>query len=135
MRSALVVGEVALSVILLIGAALLIRSYRALVGIDLGFDTQGIVSARLSLPESKYADRARRGAFYETLLPRIAALPGVVSVGSAQGIPFSGWNVQSSVSIEGRAAPKQGEELVIHYQNVSPASSTPWASRSFADGG
>src|SRR6185437_13956898 len=102
LRSALVVTELALSVMLLAGAMLLIRSYRALEGTDLGFDEQGILSMRISLPNSAYAAPARRAAFYRQLFDRIAALPGVQVVGSAQGIPFSGWNVQASMSIEGQ---------------------------------
>ena len=120
LRSALVVGEVALSLMLMVGATLLVRSYRALEGTNLGFDQPGILSFRLALPLAKYPQRAQREAFYSQLLQRIRALPGVEAVGSAQGIPFSGWNVQAEMSIEGHAPWKRGEELVVHYQWTSP---------------
>jgi putative ABC transport system permease protein len=120
LRRALVVTELALSVMLLAGAMLLIRSYRALEGTDLGFDEHGILSMRLSLPESGYAQRAKRAAFYQQLFDRVAALPGVQAVGSAQGIPFSGWDVQAGMSIEGQPAPQPGHEFISHYQEITP---------------
>lgn len=119
MRSALVVSEVALSVVLLIGAALLLRSYRALITTNLGFDEQGILSARLTLPEARYASSDARRAFWERLYSRVAAIPGVELVGSAQGIPFSGWQVQAEMTVDGGPARPPGT-LVIHYQNISP---------------
>ncbi len=120
LRGALVVAEVALSLVLMIGASLLIRSYRALETTNIGFDSKGILSVRMSLPDVKYAAPAKRVAFYDALLARVRALPGVASAGAAQGIPFSGWDVQGDFTIEGRPAPKQGEEFVSHYQTVTP---------------
>jgi putative ABC transport system permease protein len=120
LRSVLVVGEVALSVVLMIGALLLVRSYRNLQGTDLGFDEQGIVSARLTLPSADYPTRAHSLRFYEALMQRARAIPGVTLAGSAQGIPFSGWNVQGQAKIDGTPPPKRGEELISHYQVVSP---------------
>ncbi|HSA55007.1 MAG TPA: ABC transporter permease [Gemmatimonadaceae bacterium] len=119
-RDGLVVAELALSLILLIGATLLVRSYRSLSGTDLGFDEAGILSARVSLPSAKYSERDRRRAFWENAYARLAALPGVEAVGSANGIPFSGWNVQSTMTIEGRPARPRSEGLLVHYQSVSP---------------
>jgi putative ABC transport system permease protein len=120
LRGALVIGEVALSLVLMVGAMLLIRSYRALEGTDLGFDEKGILAMRISLPYAKYGDRAKRQAFYDHLFERVRAMPGVEVVGSAQGVPFSGWNVQAEMSIDGKAPPRRGEELVAHYQFVTP---------------
>lgn len=119
-RSVLVVAEVALAVVLTAGGALLVRSYRALTTTDLGFDEQGILSARLALPGTRYAGREQRIAFYTALLERLRALPGVEIAASAQGIPFSGWNVQGWISIEGRPVPPRGQELDAHFQNVTP---------------
>src|SRR5688572_24256809 len=120
LRSALVVGEVALSVLLMIGAMLLVRSYRNLQGTELGFDEKGIVSARISLSAAAYPTRAHSLAFFERLLGRLGELPGVTHAASAQGIPFSGWNVQGETRIEGIARPKRGEELKSHFQVVTP---------------
>jgi putative ABC transport system permease protein len=120
MRASLVVAEVALSVVLMIGAILLIRSYRALEGTTLGFDEHGILSLRISLPNVKYDNPARVSAFYDRLLERIRALPGVESVGAAQGTPFSGWDVHYTLTVEGRPAAGPGEELDAHSQSVTP---------------
>jgi len=120
LRNAIVVGELALSVTLMIGAGLLVKSYRALSTTKLGFDVDGILSFRVTLPSAKYQTSARRLAFYETLEDRLKALPGVASVGLAQGIPFSGWDVQAGVMAKGWAPPKPGDEVITHYQYVSP---------------
>jgi predicted permease len=119
-RSAIVIGELALSVTLMIGAGLLLKSYRSLASTQVGFEQRGIMSFRVSLPSAKYDTPARRLAFYESLTDRLAALPEVGAVGLAQGTPFSGWNVQASMMAEGWPAPKPGEEFDSHYQFVSP---------------
>ena len=120
LRGALVVGEVALSLMLMVGAMLLIRSYRALQGTNLGFDERGILAARISLPYATYQDRAKRQALYDRLFERVRAMPGVETVGSAQGVPFSGWQVQAGMSIEGKPPARPGEEFVAHYQWITP---------------
>ena len=119
-RNAIVVGELALSVTLMIGAGLLVKSYRAIASTKLGFEEKGILSFRVSLPSAKYEAPARRLAFYEELQRRLEALPQAGSVGLAQGTPFSGWNVQASVTAEGWAQAKPGDDFVSHYQYVSP---------------
>ena len=119
-RNAIVVGELALSVTLMIGAALLVKSYRTISSTKLGFDETGILSFRVSLPEAKYETSENRLAFYDELQRRLESLPEVASVGLAQGTPFSGWNVQGGVMREGWPPPAPGEEFVSHYQFVSP---------------
>jgi predicted permease len=101
---------------LLVGATLLIRSYRVLSDTNLGFDEKGLLAARIALPGAEFREFDRRRVYWESAYQRLSALPGVEFVGSADGIPFSGWNVQSQMSIEGR----QSHELMVHYQNVSP---------------
>jgi putative ABC transport system permease protein len=120
LRSALVVAEVALSLVLLIGAGLLIKSYRALVGTELGFEPRGVLTFRLTAPEAKYDQPAKRIAFFSEFFDRLRALPGVQSVGSANGIPFSGWDVQAQMSVEGHVEHRTGEELDVHYQSITP---------------
>ena len=120
LRNAIVVGELALSVTLMIGAGLLVKSYRALASTTLGFEEKGILSFRITLPSAKYESWNRRLAFYNTLQERLQAMPSVASVGLAQGIPFSGWNVQASVIAKGWPKPKPGEDFDSHYQYVSP---------------
>ena len=121
LRNAIVVGELALSVTLMIGAGLLVKSYRALASTTLGFEEKGILSFRITLPFAKYENLQRRLAFYETLQERLQALPSVASVGLAQGIPFSGWNVQAAVIAKGWPKPKPGQDFDSHYQYVSPS--------------
>jgi len=120
LRAGLVVAEVALSLVLMVGAGLLVRSYRAIESTDLGFAERGALTMRVSLPEAKYAAPARRQAFLDALLARTAAMPGVTAVGSAQGIPFSGWNVQADYEIEGQPPRRPGDEFVSHFQWVTP---------------
>jgi putative ABC transport system permease protein len=119
-RGSLVVLEIALSVVLTVGAMLLLRSYRNLEGTALGFDERGILSAKIILAKADYPTHAQSLEFYDRLLERLRTLPGVTVAGSAQGIPFSGWNVQAFSQVEGMPARKRGEELDVHYQYVSP---------------
>jgi putative ABC transport system permease protein len=119
LRGALVVAEIAISVVLLVGAMLLVRSYRNLAGTSLGFDEQGILSARMTLPSARYT-RAQAKLFYDDLLTRLRREPGVTMTASAQGIPFSGWNLQAGTTVEGAPPPKRGEDLVAHWQYVTP---------------
>src|SRR5688572_10131545 len=119
-RNALVVSELALSVVLLVGAVLLIRSYDQLTSTQLGFSQDSVLSVRVSLPPAEYTVRAKRRAYSEGTWRRLAAIPGVQSVGSGEGIPFSGWQVQSGMTIGGRPARRPNDALMVHYQNVSP---------------
>jgi predicted permease len=119
-RGALVIGEVAISLILMVGAMLLIRSYRAYTTTALGFDETGILTARITLPEFSYDASTKRIAFYDQLEARIRNLPAVTTVGSAGGIPFSGWDIQSELNVFGRPPALPNQELITHYQIVFP---------------
>ncbi len=120
LRSTLVVAEVTLSVVLMIGAGLLLRSYAALQATTLGFDRAQVLSFRLSLPQLKYDSPDKRRNFYASLFDRIKAVPGVETAGSGQGIPFSGWNVQAYLSMDGQPPRPRGQELDAHYQRITP---------------
>jgi predicted permease len=89
-RNALVVAQMALALVLMVGAGLMLRSFQALRNVDPGFDPRGVLTLRLSLPESAYPDSDSRLAFHEQLLARIAALPGVIATGAASNIPMAG---------------------------------------------
>jgi predicted permease len=119
-RGALVVGEVAISLILMVGAMLLIRSYRAYMNTNLGFDEAGVLTARVRLPEFRYDGHIKRTTFFEQLEARLRALPGVTVVGSADGVPFSGWDVQTELNVFGRPRPLPNQELSTHFQFVYP---------------
>jgi predicted permease len=121
LRSALVMAEVALSVVLMIGALLLVRSYRNLQGTDLGFDEQGILSARVTLPAVTYDTRQRSFEFYDRLAEQLRRVPGVTAVGHAQGIPFSGWNTSARAPrIEGMPVLPRNDQVDTHNQLVTP---------------
>jgi predicted permease len=88
-RNVLVVAEIALSVVLLLGAGLLVRSFLNIQRIDRGFDSHGVLTMRLTLPRERYQGEAA-GAFFDNLSERIAALPGVRSVSASSQFPPSG---------------------------------------------
>ena len=119
-RTALVVGEVAMSVVLMVGAMLLLRSYRAYTTTNLGFEQTGVLTARITLPEFRYDTTAKRIAFFERLGDRVRALPGVAVVGSAGGIPFSGWDLQADINVFGRPPAQKNQAIVSHFQSVFP---------------
>lgn len=87
-RSGLVVLQVALSLILLVGSGLLVRSFVRLNGVDPGFVGEGLFTANVSLPSSRYPDPRQRITFFEALLEDIRAIPGVVSVGATNMLPI-----------------------------------------------
>src|SRR5262249_54229382 len=99
----------------------LIRSYRAYTTTELGFRERGIIAATIKLPEYRYDTTATRIAFYDQLQARLRALPGVINVGAAAGIPLSGWDIQGEVHVFGRGTPRPNEEIISHYQLVYPS--------------
>ena len=102
-RNVLVVAQIALATTLLIGAGLLLKSFKQLQDESPGFESAGVVTAMISLPVSKYPDAAAQARFYDQSLTRLRALPGVASASFVQALPFSGGNSQGSYSIDGRA--------------------------------
>lgn len=100
-RSALVVFEVAIALVLLVGAGLLIRSFARLQEVNPGFNPEGVVSMQVSLSRSKYAENNQMSAFYEQTLARIKGLPGVKSAALGTNLPMSGNNSSASFSVEG----------------------------------
>lgn len=101
-RGALVALEVGLAVVPLVGAALLVRSFAELRGVDLGFETERVLVASLPLPEERYATAEARFAFFEALTERARAIPGVEAVGFANRFPLrGGW--ESGLDFEGDA--------------------------------
>ena len=105
LRSLLVVSEVALSVVLLAGAGLLLRSYARLWQTRPGFVPDHLLTARISLPPLEYNNPARVTSFYSELLTGVRALPGVVSAGAVDGLPFGGGGGGGDFQIAGRTWP------------------------------
>jgi len=121
LRSALVVTEVALSLMLLVGAGLLIKNFWQLLNVDPGFNTQNLLSLDISLTNERYADRTQRSAFYQQVLERISALPGVQAAAVINHPPFSGRRGINVVKIEGHPEPKgMGDTPLADMRFISP---------------
>lgn len=102
LRGALVVGQVAVSLVLLIGAGLMARSFWRLWHVDPGFDPQSLLSMTVSLPGSNIASGEEVIAFYDELQWRLEALPGVRSASAVNALPISGGDAHGQLTIEGR---------------------------------
>jgi putative ABC transport system permease protein len=107
-RRVLVTAEVALSVVLVIGAALMLRSFSRLVAVDSGFRPEGLVTAAIALPQKEYSDPDRVETFYATLLERLRTSSGVVSASAGTTVPL--WTDEGvwDFEIEGRPKPGAG---------------------------
>jgi predicted permease len=105
MRSGLVIGEVALALVLLVGAGLFLRSLASLQDVSPGFQPNGLITGAVSLPQTQYSDAPKQIAFYRAALERLASLPGVTAVAAAVPVPFTGQSGSASFSIEGRPSP------------------------------
>ncbi|MBW3534734.1 MAG: ABC transporter permease [Gemmatimonadetes bacterium] len=117
-RSLLLVTEVGLSLVLLVGAGLLLKSFARLIAVDPGYDTEQVVRFTLSLPDARYPGLDEVGGFYRRMEERIAAMPDVASVGSLFGAPLGRGNAVGTVSVDGRPEPPRGQET---YAAIRPA--------------
>ena len=104
-RSLLVVAEVALSLILLVGAGLLLQSFVRLQRVDPGFQSQNALTFRVPLSARRYPEQAQRVAFIDRLIERVRNMPGVTAVGATSTLPFIGYNSSGFFNIEGRDTP------------------------------
>jgi predicted permease len=104
MRRAIVAAEVALSLVLLAGAGLLVRSFLRLLAVDPGFRADHVLTLRLSLPASRYSDPAQVDAFYRELFARIESLPGVEAAGGTVLLPLGG-NASGTVTVDTQSVP------------------------------
>ncbi|HEX8501478.1 MAG TPA: ABC transporter permease [Pyrinomonadaceae bacterium] len=109
LRAALVVSEVALSLVLLVGAGLLVRSFWRLMQVDPGFDARGVLTFRLRLPDAKYREAAQIAAFMGEAKRRVGGLPNVRSVSLTTGFPF-GRADDNSYLLEGQPEPRRPDE-------------------------
>ena len=118
-RNTLVIAEVGLASVLLISAALLIQTFVRLLNVETGFRARGVLTMELVLPRAAYTEQSAHG-FYERLIARLAALPGVSSVGATSSLPLAGRETLRPVTIEGRTRPRPGLEIVVDYRAVTP---------------
>jgi putative ABC transport system permease protein len=117
-RGALLTVEVALALVLLVGATLVVRSVARLNAVDLGFETERVVAARVKLPAAQYPDASPRLAFFEELERRLAARPGVEAVAFANNLPLrGGWG--TGIEVEGRPPTRPGDVDSVDAQAVS----------------
>lgn len=119
-RSLLVVAEVAISLILLIGAGLLINSFLRLRNTDPGFRSDHLLTMKVVLPEPKYGERAQRDAFYSAVLNKVESLAGVKSAALTTNLPLYRQGNSISISFQDRPAPPPGQEVIITTRIVSP---------------
>jgi len=101
-RNALVISEVALAVVLLVGASLLLKSFARLQNVDPGFEPRNVLTMEISLPVAKYARGKPVTDFYAEMIRRVQALPGVEAASLTSILPLSGTNSDNSFAIEGR---------------------------------
>jgi putative ABC transport system permease protein len=118
LRDGIVLAEVALALILLIGATLLMRSFLRLMNVDPGFSPQGVLTLNISLPDSRYSSARPMIAFQQQTLDRLSALPGVKSAGGIFGLPLGNGAVAGDFTVEGQAAPDAATQPFIAAKKV-----------------
>jgi len=120
MRRSLVVSQVALSLALLIGAGLLLRTFFALEATPPGFDSTGVLTLHLAVPSQHYPQGSVATRLLEPLVERTEALPGVVAAGWVDLLPLQEWGNNSAMTIVGRPEPPPGEEWWVETRFASP---------------
>jgi putative ABC transport system permease protein len=118
-RHLLVVSEVALAMLLLVGAGLLIRSLEQLRGVDPGIDPRNVLTMTIAIPPTKYPQPDQQTQFFDRVLQRVRALPGVVSAGTIDSLPLQGGSTQP-VAIEGQPVPPLSEQPEVAVCRIAP---------------
>jgi putative ABC transport system permease protein len=118
MRGALIVSEVALSLMLLVGAGLLVNSFWRLLRTDAGFNPQSVLALDIPLSGATYKTGEQRSAAFQQLIDRSKGVPGVRDVSVVSNIPWTDRDIELSFQVEGRAPYKPGEEAVADYNVV-----------------
>jgi putative ABC transport system permease protein len=120
LRGLLVVSEVALSLMLLVSAGLMMRTFLVLMKTNPGFNTSNLLTANLTIPSAKYKDDAQRVAFYKDLVQRVGALSGVETAAAISHLPLGGSNSSNSFLVEGIPEPPPGQEFEGRYRVCTP---------------
>lgn len=120
LRGLLVITEIALSLVLLVGAGLLIRSFIRLQRVDVGFNPERLLTMRVEMSDSKAKDLARRVSFYQEVIERVESLPGVEAVGMVNAAPIVTPGIRAFVTIEDKPDPPPGQPQLTNCRVVSP---------------
>jgi putative ABC transport system permease protein len=120
LRSILVVSEIALALILLVGAGLMIRSFLRLLAVDPGFNPRNLLTMQIILPPSKYADAQRIVNVYREVFERLTLHPGVEAVGAGTGLPPVFNQLRSSFTVEGYQPSRAGAEAIANFLSINP---------------
>ncbi|HEX4495042.1 MAG TPA: ADOP family duplicated permease, partial [Thermoanaerobaculia bacterium] len=120
LRQLLVVFEVALSLVVLVGAGLLLRSFLGLERADLGFDPNGLLTYQITLPDARYPEAPQVIGYFQRVLQRINGLPGVSGVGLVSNLPLSGANSSHGISFDGKQLPAGEVAHEVDFRSVSP---------------
>ena len=120
MRNGLVVTEIALSLVLLAGAGLMIRSFLRMQDLRGELDPEGVITGRVTLPVAVYPEDEERSRFFAALLPEIASLPGVVSVSAAGQLPHGNDSWRRSVMVEGHEQDREEQMPWVNYSPLAP---------------
>jgi putative ABC transport system permease protein len=120
LRNLLVVAEVALSLTLLIGAGLMIRSFVQLMKVTPGLNPENVLTMQTALPGLKYAKDEQVTAFYTQAVERIASIPGVLAVGTTTNLPLGGGNQTTKVLVSGKPVPPSAQIPEISFRDISP---------------
>jgi putative ABC transport system permease protein len=121
LRRALLAAEVALTVVLLVGAGLLLRSYQRLRAVNIGIPTRNILTMSISLPDAEYKQPAKKVAFYDQLLQRVRALPGVRGAALSTILPGQGYGEDDAITIHEAPPLARGKWLDAAVRFVDPA--------------
>ena len=120
LRSLLVVSEIALALVLLIGAGLMLKSFRVLLAVEPGFSADRVLTAQVLLNNSRYAEATAKLNFYDQLLTRVRAQPGVESASMTTGLPLTGVTYGAPFSIEGKPFDPAGKPPHAYIRTVAP---------------
>jgi putative ABC transport system permease protein len=120
LRAALVVAEIALSLVLLAGAGLLMKNFLAILRTNLGFNTDNVLTMEMTLPYAKYQNAAQVCAFYDELLRRARTLPGVESAALINHLPLGGSGSTTNFLVDGVPDPPPGQEFGAGYRVCTP---------------
>ena len=120
-RALFVIAQVALALVLLVGAGLMIRSFAALLETNTGFHSENLLTMNVTVQPGQYASEPLMAADFERVAERIRSLPGVLSATAATNLPGVGWNQGRAFTIAGHEPPKPGVVQGAGYMNVSPS--------------